>query len=1251
MSDLENNRMRDRHEKRVQQWQEPLAIVGMAARFPGASNLEEYWNILVEGTDCIRDLPEERSQLTPHFAEIVASKREQIGRGGFLEGVDLFDAKFFGIAPREAIHADPQQRILLELAWDAFEDAGQPLRTLRNSNTSVYIGISNDEYFTDARRTLENIDVYSTTGNSRSIAANRISYWFDLKGPSVAIDTACSSSLVAIYMACKSLLDEEADLALAGGVNLILSPQPSLSFAKAGLLSSVGRCRAFDAGADGFVRSEGAGLVVLKRASLAVKNNDRIYALIHGGAINHNGRTTGLMSPNQQAQERLLRDAYHAAGVSTSQLGYVETFGVGSQLADAIEARVIGRVFGQDARHRRCWIGSVKTNIGHCEAASGVAGLIKATLAVSRRLIPKNLHFERPNPLISLEDLSLAVPREAQEWHPGEKAFAAVSAFSFGGANAHLVLGETGSTKRENGRNLPFFLPISAPNESALHARLEQFRSLARESLTEKDIAAVCFTATCRRSHFRFRTGFTFNTISELCEQLDRASKEPSLNCWYGRAASVRNPDEFGARYCAGEEVSPELISSDDRCLTLPSYPWQRERFWLTPGNSNGTQKEPQPQTPLEIEWLNSESPTIRRKFTGDTSTIEASTIDKDGRTLCTFEGLAGYTTPDNAALLSKDTFRPWLYELSWVRQQRRDNSLVLKLGEQFEQEWLIFADSNDIGSLLQEGLAEMGERATLVHHGCDDRSPNSLRLDPESADQWRDFIRSRLLLNQKQVRGLIYLWSLDEGSFEQLADLTAEEQCSGAVPILELVRAMALGGSIIPPLWIVTAGAVPAARETTSIGTSPIWGVGKVISLEHPEFRCVRIDVDPETLSLNPQAVVEELIQEIIYRKDEDQIAFKNGERYVERISECHRAQEIRESAAPISPMATYLVAGAFGTLGIHLISALCEAGARNVICIDRDIPSDGVRAEIDRLREKAEIDVVRTDLLDFASLRKVICTVEQSRPPIQGVFDLAGEDNDSLILELDASRFIDATKTRIGGGWNLYRACNSPSLEFIVFFSSAVSAVGSPGQAAVAAGCAFLDSFAHSRRTDSVRILSVNWGPWGTSTSDTQELGQGVYATLPIATGMRLLLGLIGAQVRQMIVLPFDLKTMLTSYPRASNVPLFSELAVRYDGVERTRIRHIVENGDYVSARSAEERFIASLWRQCLGVEQVSIQEDFFELGGDSIMLGQVLIRVNASYSLDISIEEAFEATTIEKQAQMVANKLSIKKTGKSD
>jgi len=516
----------------------PIAIVGLACRLPGAESPDAFWDLLASGRDAVGEVPPDRWDMDEIYdPDPTVPGRISTRWGGCLPDVSGFDHDFFGISHHEATRMDPQQRLLLEVGWEALEDAGIVPERLRESRAGVFVGISTHDY---ARRYWADptlIDAYAGVGSALSVAANRLSYLLRLRGPSLAVDTACSSSLVAVHLACRSLACGESSTALAGGVNLVLSPELTINFSRAGVMAPDGRCKTFDAAADGYVRGDGAGMVVLRTLADARRDGDPVYAVIESTAVNHNGRTNGLMAPSPRAQEQLLRDAHRAAGVSPADIQYVETHGTGTALGDAVEASALGAAFagGRSARPgaEPVWIGSVKTNVGHLEAAAGITGLIKTALALRHRAVPPNLHFTTPNPHIPFARLGLAVPVALRPWPaPPGQARAGVSSFGFGGANAHAVLREPpappappaigpgpGAPGQPRGAGAAL-LPLSAASPAALAELARRYRDLLR-SPGGPAWADVAYSAARHRAHHPHRVAVTAADEGDAAGALD----------------------------------------------------------------------------------------------------------------------------------------------------------------------------------------------------------------------------------------------------------------------------------------------------------------------------------------------------------------------------------------------------------------------------------------------------------------------------------------------------------------------------------------------------------------------------------------------------------------------------------------------------------------------------------------------------------------------------------------------------------
>ncbi|MCV3213932.1 acyltransferase domain-containing protein [Plectonema radiosum NIES-515] len=518
-----------------------VAVIGISCRFPGARSYHQFWENLKRGVNSITEIPSNRWNSESFYSPNPESPNKTISKwGGFIADADKFDATFFGISPREATLLDPQQRLMLELAWTCLEDSGYAPSELSGANVGVFIGVCNSDYKELLEKNLDNIEGHISTGTYTSIIPNRLSYFFNFRGPSVAVDTACSSSLVAIHNAIYSLKEDECEMALVGSVNILCTPTYYISFSKLGMLSPQGQCKTFDAEADGYVRGEGAGVILLKPLSRAIEDRDHIYGVIRGSAINHGGRARTLTSPNAYAQSQVIRSAYKKANISPDTISYIETHGTGTPLGDPIEVNGLKRAFTQLYQQYEmepnnepyCGLGSVKTNIGHLESASGVAGVIKVLLAMKHQELPKTINYQHLNPRIKLDDSPFYIVEDTKYWEQlrtkqGDiiPRRAGVSSFGFGGVNAHIVLEEAPAKEVKS----PLFersyqlLTLSTKTKAAL-AELAQSYANFLATNADLELADICFTANLGRSHFKHRLALVAESIPQLSKSLSSFS-------------------------------------------------------------------------------------------------------------------------------------------------------------------------------------------------------------------------------------------------------------------------------------------------------------------------------------------------------------------------------------------------------------------------------------------------------------------------------------------------------------------------------------------------------------------------------------------------------------------------------------------------------------------------------------------------------------------------------------------------------
>jgi thioester reductase-like protein len=543
---------------------EPIAVIGIGCRFPGgATDPESYWKLLRDGVDAITEAPRDRWNADDTYdRDPEVPGKMYVRHGGFVNAIDQFDAGFFRISRREAVSMDPQQRMLLEVAWEALENAAQVPANLSGTQTGVFVGISTNDYVQEAIKSgdLSRVDGYLVTGSALNAAAGRVSYVLGLQGPCMAVDTACSSSLTAIHLACQSLHSQESNLALACGVNAILSPLGAIALCKARMLAPDGRCKTFDASADGYVRGEGCGVAVLKRLSDALRDGDPIYAVIRGSAVNQDGPSGGLTVPNGPAQEAVIQRALASAGVQPAQVGYIEAHGTGTPLGDPIEVRALARVLGE-GRSEPLRIGSVKTNIGHLESAAGMAGFIKLVLSLQRGEIPPHLHLKELNPHIAAGAFPIEIPTVLTPWMG--RRIGGVSSFGASGTNAHVVVESAPARTSVPEAEARHPLCLSAKTPAALAeaaTRLDQFIA-AHDSLSLDDL---CFTLATGRTVFAQSVAIPVSSLAEARRQLAALARGESL-----------------APHVDGAEIDLYRRQARGRKVALPAYPFQRERYWI----------------------------------------------------------------------------------------------------------------------------------------------------------------------------------------------------------------------------------------------------------------------------------------------------------------------------------------------------------------------------------------------------------------------------------------------------------------------------------------------------------------------------------------------------------------------------------------------------------------------------------------------------------------------------------------------
>ncbi len=1011
---------------------EPIAVIGTACRFPGGVHDLASFRVLLEGgVDAVSEVPAVRWDVDAFYApEPGTPGKMYTRRMGWVEGADLFDPAFFGLGVREAVRMDPQHRLLLEAAWEALEDAGQAPGSLSGSSTGVFVGISTSDYAQMALTSLAGgaIDAYASTSAAFSVAAGRISYLLGLQGPSIALDTACSSSLVAVHLAAESLRLGDCRMALVGGVNLVLSPLATVALCQMRMMAPDGRCKTFDASADGYVRGEGCGLVVLKRLGDARKDRDRILAVIRGSAVNQDGRSGGLTAPNGAAQEAVIRRALANGRVESREVGYVEAHGTGTALGDPIEMQALGAVYGEGReRSEPLRVGSVKTNLGHLEAAAGIAGLLKAVATVGARSIPPHLHLRNPSPHIPWERLAVEVPTFPAPWRDGRRV-AGVSSFGFSGTNAHVIVEEAPPDARspdtgERGER-DLVLPLSARTRGALRELVERTREFLRDDARTLD---HCFTAATGRTGLPLRIAVVGRSREELRSALDaylRSESSPGLvesgrtppsACMADGADGAADAGALSVarRWVAGDEVDwkPLFSGRDVRRAPLPTYPFQRIRCWM--------------------------------------------------------EGLGTLDVPEAPGSPAAGGPRPAVYDLSWTGAESEERpGAAPEAGGPLR--WRIVADAGS--APLASALARSLENAGCLEVAVADALP-------EPGDgQTRE--------------GVVVLAATGDAGAETSPAQAARSAPGACLGLLAALRGATARRPAASRFVVVTRGAgaprgpLEMERTVSAVAVS-VAALGRTLLAEHPELSPSLVDLDPdEPATGQADALARELLADAGTGGGRE-VALRRGKRLVPRL-----VARPSPGGVPVPPLRTAgsaLITGGLGALGLALAARLAKRGVKKIILAGRggeEGADEETRRALSALRAGgADVRVVTADVTRREDVERLLApSPGAGEPPVTALFHAAGVLSDALLANQTEENVRTAFGAKALGAALLDEVSRELGLplDTFVLFSSAAALLGPPGQGSYAAANAFLGALARKRREDGLPALAVHWGPW---------------------------------------------------------------------------------------------------------------------------------------------------------------------------
>ncbi|MNU73954.1 Polyketide synthase PksJ [compost metagenome] len=1200
---------------------EPIAIIGISGKFPGAADIDEFWTNLIDEKDCITEIPQDRWNWQEYDGDPANEiNKTNVKWGGFIEGVDEFDPLFFGISPREAQFIDPQQRLLMTYAWKAIEDAGICPQSLSGTSTGVFVGTGNTGYKDLFHKADLPIEGHSTMGNMiPSVGPNRLSYFLNVHGPSEPVETACSSSLVAIHRAASAIQMGDCEMAIAGGVNTTVTPEAHISYSKAGMLSVDGRCRTFSSRADGYVRGEGVGIIVLKKLKDAERDRNPIYGVIRGTAENHGGRANTLTSPNPKAQAELLIKAYKKAGVDPRTVTYIEAHGTGTELGDPIEINGLKAAFKElyatsgdsGMEDHRCGLGSVKSNIGHLELAAGISGVIKILLQMKHKTLVKSLHTETLNPYLQLKDSPFYIVQNTEDWKTVQDKqgrelprLAGVSSFGIGGVNAHIVIEEYLPNEEEPSTwnptpQDPAIIVLSAKNEKSLREQAEQLlMSIRMRKVDENDLSRIAYTLQVGRNSMEERLALIVGSMSELVEKLEDflQGKSSAEQSYRGKAnrnnetLTLISADEDMAlaidswivkrKYARLAEIWVKGLHIDwnklygdaaPRLISLPTYPFAKERYWIP-------------------EYLQAGGDTNNVLPAGDK---EVSDSSPEQRTTCL---LAKSWVPCPSVTKTKS------HRIVAILTYPETEPLVKRVAEHFPQHQIIYAQQAE--QFLDSDWKSFDGVVDLA--GC-----GSSGYETRS---WIEWLQS--LIEHGHKEGIMLL---------------------GVTQGLE---------SYLNPAAINLTGAARA-------------GLYRMLQSEYGHLRSRHMDAD---LSIDDQVLAQQIADEYFADSEEAEVCYRNGMRFRCLLEEQGESDEAAMTPESFPQDQALLITG--GTRGLGALCArhfVRHYGVKRLVLTGReelppretwddylaaDTPlSQKIQAVRELEAQGVQVQVLALRLSERSAVRREVDNIKRTLGPIGGVLHCAGlTDMTTLafIRKTDAE-IQEVLEPKIAGLNTLYDELRGEPLKFFVLFSSVSAIIPSlsAGQGDYAMANAYMDYFAEAVR-DAGPVVSIQWPNW--KEAGMGEVTNRVYKesgllSISNAEGLQLLDGILKRKGSP-VVLPARVDRSKWSPER-----LMQRSLHQAGGEDRTIRQPAVsvvsdpaatpgqEGANLVLALT--ENWLLGMFAEELRIDpsHLAIDEPFHEYGVDSIILAQLLQRINRKIAVNLDPSILYEYPTIQR------------------
>ncbi len=1214
-----------------------IAIIGISLKFPMAENVTEFWSNLQDGRDCITNLSQERQKDAADFLSRLnmQGRDNRFIQGGYLDEIDKFDYGFFHLSPKEAALMDPNQRLFLQTVWNAIEDAGYGGEKLAGANTGVYVGFSKTSF--DYERLVSEVDPAEipnfVVGNLPSIIASRIAYWLDLQGPTMVVDTACSSSLVAIHLACQGIKNGDCEMAIAGGVKTIPLPVK----VGLGMESSDDRTRSFDDASDGTGLGEGVAALLLKPLSKAIEDGDHIYAVIKGSAINQDGATVGITAPNPIAQSKVIVKAWEDAGVNPETITYIEAHGTGTKLGDPVEVAGLQKAFRKyTLKTEFCALGSVKSNIGHLYEAAGIAGVIKAVLALKYQKIPPTIHFQTPNRNIDFRQSPVYVNDRLLDWESmGSPRRCGVSSFGFSGTNCHLVLEEAppevAGLSKKNAQNMEL-LTLSAKSQDSLRALISRYRSfLSRE--TGLSFSELCYTGNTGRGHYNYRLAILIKDEADLKRKIDH------LDC----LADLAKVDLDGVFYgshkitAADSKIEGEITETEKRELS------QAANSKLTEFIKTGDESLLLDVSKLYIQGAEVVWETL----------YKGKKLKKISLPVYPFERKRCWIDVPRVALWNET--EPY-YSIEW----RREDFQSLSSGIMNQGTTVIFGDETGIGWEITDKLRKEGLEVVEVHSGSKFEFVGSNVYRVGNCEE--DYLKLFGAMRDKRLTRIIHLASVtnQKGNCD-LAELKKSQENS-VLSLFFLTRALIkIGIQSDLEINVISkyGNPVTGTEERIQPENATLFGLGKAIGREFPQLRVKGIDCDDFTPG-------DTIIGELKEASGTYLIAYRNGERYIEEVNPAWLDRK-NDAKVSIKSNGVYVITGGTGGIGLEVAKFLASKTRVNLALINRSpMPDSKNWAAIlqeatdpklcHKIRVIQEIQAAGSNVAcyraDISDLNQVELLMEELRAKygrINGLIHAAGNTGHELLVNQEEADFKNILAPKVDGTWVLDATTEADDLDFFVVFSSIATVFSAPAQGGYIAANAYLDSFAAQRSKKNKRTLAINWVAWKDTGMAVESglVSDTAFKAIATSEAIKAFERVLNKDITRIIIGEINYQSgmaqLLLKQPIKMSEVIGDKIAKSH-GKEavgpvlqtKSRLDQVILQGRENDEYTETERQLGQIWGEALGYKKINVTDDFYDLGGDSILATAIVNQLQKQLGKSVKIVDVLNYLTIESFAK---------------